>query len=131
MAAPRKKPDEHNLSKRERQIMQAVYKQGQTTVVEILGIIPNPPTADAVRRLCHILEDKGHLKSRPEKGRRIYSPKVAHGKASRKALDDLMDTYFSGSPGMLVASLLDSHRDKLSPEDIARLGDLVEEVEEG
>ncbi len=131
MVTPRKKTEQHNLSKRERQIMQAVYKQGQSSVVEILAVIPDPPTADAVRRICHILEDKGHLKSRVEKGRRIYSPLVAHGKASRRALDDLLDTYFSGSPGMLVASLLDTHRDKLSPEDIARLGSLIEEEEEG
>ncbi len=129
--ARRKKSATHDLSRRERQIMQAIYRRGRSTVAEIRRNIPDPPTVDAVRRLCHILEQKGHLDSVAEGRRRIYKPTVASGPAGRRALEDLLNTFFSGSPGMLVASLLDSHGDKLSPEDLARLSELIESGDEG
>lgn len=128
---PRKSPGDRDLSRRERQIMQAVYRLGRATVAQVAATIPDPPTADAVRRLCHILEDKGHLKSSVEGGARIYRPTLARGPAGRRALEDVMDTFFAGSPGMLVASFLDTYRDRLSAEDIARLSRLIEDGEEG
>ena len=127
---PRKQEfQEHALSRRERQIMQAVYRAGRATVADIVADIPDPPTPDAVRRLCHILEEKGHLKSGLDGKRRLYAPTVGGGKAGRHALRNLVDTFFAGSPHMLVATLLDSHRDQLSDEDIARLESMIEAAE--
>ena len=126
---PKKEFQEHRFSRRERQIMQAVYRTGRATVAEIVALIPDPPTPDAIRRLCSILERKGHLKSRLANNRRVYAPTVGSGKARRKALENVVETFFSGSPHMLVATLLDSHRDRLSPEDVRRLSRMIDEAE--
>jgi len=126
----RKKAEAHDLSRRERQIMQAVYRQGRSTVAEIVAAIPDPPTADSIRRMCHILEEKGHLKSEADGPRRVYEPTVGRGKASRSALTDVVDTFFSGSPRMLMAALLDTHGDQLSQDDIARLSAMIEREDE-
>jgi predicted transcriptional regulator len=80
--------------------------------------------------MCHILEDKGHLKSERDGPRRVYRPTLGHGRASRHALEDVVDTFFSGSPHRLVAALLDTHRDRLSPRDVARLRKMIEEGDE-
>jgi len=126
LAAPKKNPG-LNLSRRERQIMQAVYKTGQATVAEIVAAIDDPPTPDAIRRMCHILEDKGQLKSEAAGNRRIYKTTVTRGRAGRHALTDVVDTFFAGSPRMLVATLLDTHKDQLTADDIARLRAMVDE----
>lgn len=128
---PRKKQfREHQLSRRERQIMQAVYRAGRATVAEIVAAIPDPPTPDAIRRLCHILAEKGHLKSKPDGRRKVYTPTVRGSNARRDALQNVVDTFFDGSPHMLVATLLDSHRDKLSDGDIERLTRMIDAAEE-
>ena len=121
---------EHELSRRERQIMQAVYRTGQATVAEILAVIPKPPTADSIRRMCHILEDKGFLTSKIAGPSRVYRPTVTQGKAARSALTDVVDNFFSGSPHMLVAALLDTHSDQLSPEDVTRLRNLIDAADQ-
>jgi BlaI family penicillinase repressor len=127
----RKKKDvlEHHLSRRERQIMQAVYRLGSASVAEVVENIPDPPTQDAVRRLCHILEEKGLLKARPDGQRKIYSPTVDSESARRGALENLINTFFGGSSRMLVAALLDARRDELSEDEVKRLTRMLEEAE--
>lgn len=129
----RRKKDilEHQLSRRERQIMSAVYRLGRATVAEITENIPDPPTQDAVRRLCHILADKGLLKARPDGQRKVYTPTINSHKARHSALDNVIDTFFGGSPGMLVAALLENRGDKLSAEEIERLTRLIEQAGDG
>jgi len=127
---PRREKPAVDLSRRERQIMRAVYRQGRATVAEIVASLPDPPSPDSIRRMCHILEDKGHLRSVADGARRVYRPTVARGRASRHALADVIDTFFSGSPHLLVATLLDTHRDQLSPQDVARLRRMIEDGEE-
>jgi predicted transcriptional regulator len=131
---PRKKQKkevlEHHLSRRERQIMGAVYRLGGASVADIVANIPDPPTQDAVRRLCHILEEKGLLKARPDGPRKVYSPTINSKKARRGALENVIDTFFGGSPHMLVAALLDARRDELSEEDVKRLTEMIESAAE-
>ena len=129
----RRKKDvlEHQLSRRERQIMGAIYRLGKATVAEIVDNIPDPPTQDAIRRMCHILADKGLLKATPDGPRKVYSPTINSKKARHSALDNVIDTFFGGSPGMLVASLLENRKDKLSAEDLERLTRLIEEAGDG
>ena len=121
---------EHELSRRERQIMQAIYRTGQATVAEILATIPEPPTADSIRRMCHILQDKGFLTSKTAGTSRVYRPTVTHGKAARSALTNVVETFFAGSPHMLVAALLDTHSDQLSPDDVTRLRNLIDAADQ-
>ncbi len=130
MAARKKREfQEHKLSRRERQIMQVVYRLGQATVAEITATVPEPPTADSIRRMCHILEDKGHLKAHSDGNRKVYQPTVTSDNARTNALDNMLETFFAGSPHMLVATLLDAKRDQLSPDDIQRLTQLIENAE--
>ena len=82
-----------------------------------------------MRRLCHILEEKNLLKARAEGQRKLYSPTIDSRKASSGALENVIDTFFGGSPHMLVAALLDAHRDELSPDDIKRLTEIIRSAE--
>lgn len=110
--------------------MAAVYRLGRAGVAEVVSSIPDPPSSDAVRRLCHILREKGLLRARREGARNVFSPTVDPRTARRGALENLLDTFFGGSPHLLVAALLDSRRDELSDEDVARLTGMIESAEE-
>ena len=84
-------PDSFDLSRRERQIMDAVFALGEATVNQVVETIPSPPTTMAVRRMMHILEEKGHLRRR-ESGREvIYVPRQKKGKAGRLAFEQVLD----------------------------------------
>ena len=90
-------PEPSELSRRERQIMDAVFALGEATVKEVVETIPSPPTAMAVRRMMHILEEKGHLRRR-ERGREVvYFPRQAKDKAGRHAFERVLETFFGGS----------------------------------
>src|SRR5688500_20134475 len=89
-------PQPSELSRRERQIMDAVFALGEATVNRVVETIPSPPTAMAVRRMMHILEQKGHLRRR-EGGREvIYVPRQAKGTAGRRAFAPVLEPYFGG-----------------------------------
>ncbi len=125
MGKKKRELPEHALSRRERQIMAAIYRLGQASIADIVAHIPTPPTADAVRRLAHILEEKGYLRHEQRGPRNIYFPTVRPEKASRSALDHVMQTFFGGSPHRLVAALLDIKRDELDEAELKRLASLI------
>src|SRR3954465_3418000 len=90
-------PGPPERSRRERQIMDAVFALGEATVNQVVESIPSPPTAMAVRRMMHILEEKGHLRRR-ESGREVvYAPRQAKVKAGRRAFAQVLETFFGGS----------------------------------
>src|SRR5436853_2053951 len=92
-------PQPSELSRRERQIMDAVFALGEATVNKVVETIPSPPTAMAVRRMMHILEEKGHLRRR-ENGREvIYAPRQTKDKGGRRAFERGLETSFGGSRG--------------------------------
>lgn len=122
-------PEPPKLSRRERQIMDAVFALGEATVNQVVEAISDAPTAMAVRRMMHILEEKGHLKRR-EKGREvIYSPREARVKAGRSALQNVLETFFGGSLEEALAAHLHSRKDKVTDEERARLIALIEQAE--
>lgn len=121
-------PEPPKLSRRERQIMDAVFALGEATVNQVVEAISDAPTAMAVRRMMHILEEKGHLKRR-EKGRHvIYAPREARAKAGRVALQNVLETFFRGSLEEALAAHLHSRKDKVSDEERARLIALIEQA---
>ena len=121
-------PESSELSRRERQIMDAVFALGEATVNQVVDAIPSPPTAMAVRRMMHILEEKGHLRRR-ESGREvIYVPRQAKDKAGRHAFERVLETFFGGSLEEALAAHLHSRKDKLSADELARLGALIEQA---
>jgi predicted transcriptional regulator len=116
------------LSRRERQIMDAVYALGEATVNQVVESIPSPPTAMAVRRMMHILEEKGHLRRR-ESGREvIYAPRQPKGKAGRCAFERVLETFFGGSLEEALAAHLHSRKDRVSAEERERLIKLIEQA---
>jgi predicted transcriptional regulator len=116
------------LGRRERQIMEIVYRHGEASVSDVLGDMPDPPSYSAVRTMLRLLEEKGHLRHR-EAGRKfVYAPVVAPGRARRSALRNLLATFFDGSVTKAVASLMDIERGKLTGDDLDRLARLIDDA---
>lgn len=116
------------LSRRERQIMDIVYRQGQATAAEVLEALPDPPSYSAVRAMLRVLEEKGHLKHEQQGPRYIFLPTLPREKASRSALKQLVQTFFGGSTEQAVAALLDLSASKLSGEELDRLSELIDQA---
>jgi len=120
------KPLENQLSRRERQVMDILFRIGKGTAQEIMDEMSDPPSYSAVRALMVTLETKGHVKHGKESRRYVYSPAVPEKKAKRSALKQLLATFFEGRPENLVASLLDPEDQQLSNEEIERIRSLIE-----
>jgi predicted transcriptional regulator len=120
------KPPHENLSRRERQIMEVLYRCGRASVGEVMQELPDPPTYSAVRAMLRILEEKGQIKHLEEGKKFVYLPSVPRGKASRFALRNVLQTFFNGSVEQVVASLIDLEKEKLSEEELDRLSRLIE-----
>ena len=123
-------PDSSDLSRRERQIMDAVFALGEATVNQVVETIPSPPTPMAVRRMMHILEEKGHLRRR-ESGREvIYVPRQTKIKAGRLAFEQVLETFFGGSLEEALAAHLHSRKDQVSADERERLIALIEQAQQ-
>ena len=114
------------LSRRERQIMEVIYRLGSATASEVQAELPSAPGYSAVRALLRILEDKGHLRHDVDGARYVYRPTVARQKAGSQALDSLVKTFFGGSAGMAAAALLDDASRTLSDDELDQLESLLE-----
>lgn len=119
-----------SLSRREREIMNIVYRRGSATAKDVLDDLPNPPGYSAVRALLRILVDKQHLQYRQDGPRYIYSPNVSRQKAARSALNQMVDTFFEGSAGRAAQALLGKSAGKLSREDLDELSALINAARE-
>jgi len=118
------------MSRRERQLMEVIYRLGQASAQEVLDALPDPPSYSAVRALLRVLEDKGHLKHRVDGPRYVYVPTVPREKARARALRQVVGTFFEGSAGAAAAALLDLSHDDLSDEELARLEALIRRARE-
>lgn len=120
------RPPAHDLSRRERQIMDVIYQRGQATAVDVAAAIPDPPSYSAVRALLRILEEKGYLRHEQQGQRYVFLPTVRRANARRAALKGLVQTFFDGSVEDTVAALLGQQ--KLAPEELERLAALIDEA---
>jgi len=120
-----KYPPTRNLSRRERQIMDVLFRRGDATVAEVMADIPDPPSYSAVRATLRILEDKGHVVHKEEGPRYVYLPAVAPEDARTDALKHLVRTFFDGSPEQAVTALLRLSDTRLSEAEIARLQERI------
>ena len=116
------------LSRREREIMDVIYRSGRATAADVMENLTDPPSYSAVRAMLVILEDKGHLRHESRGVRYIYLPTVAHGTARRQAMRELVTTFFQGSPKDAVITLLDEAGAKLSEEDLAAIRAQIDEA---
>jgi BlaI family transcriptional regulator, penicillinase repressor len=122
--------DQAGLSRRERQIMDALYKIGAGTVGEVMDLMPDPPSYSAVRATMRVLEEKGHLKHKQDGPRYLYVPTVPRDKAQSKALQHMVGTFFGGSVEQAVMALLSLPETKMSDSDLAKLAAKVREAEQ-
>lgn len=120
------KPDCSQQSRRERQVMEILFRLGKATAQEVLDELPDPPTYSAVRALLTTLETKGLVKHGKESRRYVYSPSIPEKKAKQSALRQLLATFFEGRPEKLVASLLDPEDQQLSKAEIERIRGLID-----
>ena len=121
-------PESVTLSRRERQIMDILYRLGSATAAEVQEHLPEAPSYSAVRALLRILEDKGHLKHEYDGPRYVYAPIVSRPVAQKSALKQIVRTFFDGSASQAVAALLDMSAKDLSESELERLANLVEQA---
>ena len=126
-----KKEDLLNLSKREQQIMDVVYRRGSATAMEITESISNAPSHSAVRALIRILETKGHLTHAKDGARFVYSPMRPASKVRDSALKKVVQTFFGGSVEGAVAALLTDSDSALSSEELDRISQLIKKEKKG
>jgi BlaI family penicillinase repressor len=115
----------NQLSRRERQIMDAIYRMGGATAAEVRKAIPDPPSYSAVRALLGVLEEKGFLKHKKRGRAYRYQPTVSQHQARDSALKHLVQTFFDGSVASVMAALVDLGHKTLDEEEIERLEILV------
>jgi predicted transcriptional regulator len=122
------KPLHTALSKRERQIMDALYRLGRASAGEILESLPGAPSYSTVRTQLRVLEAKGHVRHEEQGLRYVYVPTVPRHAARKSALKHLMETFFDGSSAKVVAALLGGEGARVSEEELARIAELVDEA---
>jgi BlaI family transcriptional regulator, penicillinase repressor len=114
------------LSRRERQIMDVLYRTGRATAAEVQAGMPDAPSYSAVRTMLRILEEKGHVRHEPDGPRYVYIPTVARDKVKRSALKHVVNTFFEGSASQVMAALVELSPRDLDDEEIARLRQLID-----
>jgi len=119
------KMKQNSLSRRERQIMDVLYKLERGSVAEVLGYLPGKPNYSTVRAQLRVLEEKGHVRHEEHGLRYIYVPVVPRAVARRSALRHLVETFFDGSTEKVVAALLGGEVSRISPEELDRIAEMV------
>jgi BlaI family penicillinase repressor len=125
------KPADHDLSRRERQIMDVLYQRQRASAADIRESLPNAPSYSTVRALLRILEEKGHIRHEEKELRYVYFPTVPRERARRRALRHLVETFFDGSAVQAVATLLAPSTGQVSEGDLNQLAMLIEKVRKG
>jgi len=113
------------LSRRERQIMDILYRIGRATVSEVMAELPVAPNYSTVRTQLRVLETKGHVRHEEHGLRYVYIPTTPRHSVRQSALKHLMETFFEGSAEKMLSTLLGNEGTKLSNEDLDRLADLI------
>ena len=120
-----KRPEANALTKRERQIMDVLYKLERATVAEVLGKLADKPHYSTVRAQLRVLEEKGHVRHEEQGLKYVYTPSVPRVVARRSALRHLVNTFFEGSKEKAVAALLGGEGWRISSEELDRLARLI------
>ena len=120
-----KKRSASELGRRERQILEIVFRLGEASVGEVLDQMSDPPAYDSVRTMLRLLESKGFVSHRQEGTKYIYRPTQSRSAASRTALSHLMKTFFENSVADTMAAAFDLKSDKLTEEELSRLESLI------
>jgi BlaI family penicillinase repressor len=117
-----------DLSRRERQVLDAVYRAGRATCAEVQKTMTDPPSYSAVRTFLRILEEKKLVRHEQDGARYVYIPTVERERASRSALRHVLNTFFGGSVAQAISALLDEDSKHLSEKDWQRLSVMIEKA---
>jgi predicted transcriptional regulator len=113
------------LSRRERQIIDILYRRGRATAAEVMEDLPGRPSYSTVRTQLRVLEEKGHVHHEDDGQRYVYSPAAPRGTVRRSALKHLVETFYEGSVEQAVAALLGGDGARLTTEQLDRIEDLI------
>ena len=116
------------LSRRERQIMDALHQRGRATAAEVQAALPDPPSYSSVRALLRILEEKGHIKHRRDGARYVFLPRGSPETARRSALKRVVSTFFQGSVSEAVAALLETADSQLPDSELHKLQQMIDQA---
>jgi BlaI family penicillinase repressor len=125
------RPPHSALSRRERQIMDILYRLGRATANEVMAELPGDPHYSTVRTQLRVLESKGHVRHEEQGLRFIYTPTVPRYAVRQSALRHLIETFFEGSAEKMLSTLLGPEGSKLSEEELDRLARLIEKAKKG
>jgi BlaI family transcriptional regulator, penicillinase repressor len=117
---------DRDLSRRERQIMDFLFRVGKATAADVMEGIPDAPSYSAVRALLRILEQKGHIRHEEEGRAYVYMPLVRRADARQSALSHLLKTFFDNSAEQAVAALLAIKGEKMSDAELERMSRLID-----
>jgi BlaI family penicillinase repressor len=115
-----------SLSRREREMMDIIFRAGKATAGEVMEAMTNRPSYSAVRATLRILEQKGLVRHEDDGTRYVYRPTLNRDKARQSALDHLMTTFFDGSVANVVATLIEGAGEELSGDDLDHIAELIE-----
>jgi BlaI family penicillinase repressor len=116
------------LSRRERQIIDILYRRGRATAAEVMEDLPGNSSYSTVRTQLRVLEEKGHVRHEQDGQRYVYTPAVARGTVRRSALKHLVETFYEGSVEQAVAALLGGEGSRLSEEELDRIEGLIKKA---
>jgi predicted transcriptional regulator len=129
LARQRKEDEPHSkLSRREREIMDVIYKRSKATAAEVQQDLPDQPNYSTVRAQLRVLEEKGYVRHEEQGLRYVFLPTIPREQARESALRRLVETFFEGSAEGVVAALLDGSAGKLSEGELDRLSGLIEKA---
>jgi predicted transcriptional regulator len=113
------------LTRRERQIMDVLFRRGRATAAGVMKELPGSPSYSTVRTQLRVLEEKGYARHEEEGIRYVYMPAVRRHTARKSALKHLVDTFFEGSSEKAVAALLGGEASRVSSEELDRIAELI------
>jgi predicted transcriptional regulator len=119
------------LSRRERQIMDILFRLGRATAAEVMDALPGNSSYSTVRTQLRVLEEKGHVRHEEDGVRFVYMPAVARHTARKSALRHMVDTFFDGSAEKAVAALLGGEGARLTDEQIDRIAEMIAKARKG
>jgi BlaI family penicillinase repressor len=119
---------EPGLARRERQIMDILYRRGRATANEVMEDLSGNPSYSTVRTQLRVMEEKGHVRHEEEGLRYVYSPAVPRHAARKSALRHLVETFFDGSAEKTVAALLGAEGARMSDEELDRIAELIDKA---
>jgi len=120
-----KKDRETHLTRREEQILNILYRRGEASISDLQRHLPSSPTSGALRRLLNLLHRKGAIDHRQEGAKKIYRAVVEKSEAGSRALQQVVDTFFGGSPVNTMGALFSNPKVKLSDEERRTLSKLI------